>query len=333
MYIGKRFAWSVPVFFGVTILTFFVSHVVTPNPVLAWGGLHSTPSTLAAVAREYHLNDPLYVQYFYYMSQLFRGNWGFSPVSNLPVSEELSLYFPATLELAITAVLISLVFGILVGALSALSRGRKFDYPLRALYLSGLASPPFLLALIIQLVFAFYFKILPSGGQLSAGLVPPGHITGMYIVDSLLTGNWTDLGDSIRHIILPAMSLALLTFPIIARIVRSSMIEIADKDFVRTAKAKGLPNLSVVIRHTLRNSLTSAVSVTGLAIQILLSGTIIIETIFFWPGIGLYTTRSILSLDFPSIMGITVVFALVVIVTNLITDLTYGLIDPRVTYS
>jgi peptide/nickel transport system permease protein len=331
-YVVKRIIWAVPVIFGVTVLTFVVSHVITPNPVLAWGGERSSPAVLAAVAERYHLRDPLYIQYVYYMADLLRGDWGFSPVANLPVAQELLSFFPATIELSLGAIVISVIVGILVGVLSALWYRRKLDYPLRFLYLSSLGSPPFLVALVLQLLFAYYFRLLPSGGELSPGLSPPQYITGMVVVDSLLTGNWIDLWNSLWHLILPATALALLTFPIISRITRSSMLEVMDTDFVRTAKAKGVPRMTVTLKHTLRNALISTVSVVGIAIQMLLSGTIVIESIFFWPGIGLYTTRSILSLDFPSIMGITVVFALIVIVTNLATDLAYGVLDPRITY-
>ena len=222
------------------------------------------------------------------------------------------------------------MIGIPIGVLSALWKGKRRDYSLRVLYLTGIASPPFLLALLFQLLFSYYFRILPSAGRLSPTLQPPTYITGMYTVDSLLTGNWVDLQDSVAHLILPAITLALLTFAIITRITRSSMIETMDKDFVRTAKSKGLPRRTVMYRHALRNALTSTVTVIGFAVQLLLSGTIVVETIFFWPGIGFYTTTSILSLDFPSIMGITVVFTLVVVFTNLVTDVTYGFLDPRV---
>ena len=316
-------------FFGVLILTFLISHVIVPNPVEAWAGVKTGKSTLDAIARQYHLNDPLYLQFFYYISGLVAGDWGISPVNHFPVLKEIASYFPATLELSIAALIISVLIGIPFGVLSAIWSGRKVDYPLRVIYLSGISSPPFLLALIFQLLFSYYLKILPSAGRLSATLSPPLHITGLYTLDSLLTGNWIDFTNSLAHIILPATALALLTFSIIARITRSSMLDTMSKDFIRTAKSKGLSNRTVTFRHTLRNALISTITVIGFSIQLLLSGAIVIETIFFWPGIGFYTTQSILNLDFPSIMGVTVVFALVVIFTNLATDLAYGLVDPR----
>ncbi|PSO07926.1 hypothetical protein B9Q04_08265 [Candidatus Marsarchaeota G2 archaeon BE_D] len=329
-FIARRALLTIPVFFGVTFLTFFISHVAVPNPVLAWAGEKASPQTLQAIAAEYHLKAPLYLQYYYYMSGLFEGNWGVSPVVHLPVLQLIETYFPATIELSIAALILSLVIGLPIGVLSALWSGRRLDYPIRVLYLTGIASPPFLVALGFQLVFAYYFRILPSQGQLSPSLAPPAHITGMYIVDSLLTHNWPDLVSSVRHIILPATALSIITFPIVSRITRSSMLDTLQKDYVRTAKSKGLPSSVVTFRHALRNALTSTITVIGFALELLLSGTIVIESIFFWPGIGEFTATSILSLDFPSIMGVTVVYTLVVIVTNLVVDVAYGLLDPRV---
>jgi peptide/nickel transport system permease protein len=329
-YVARRLLLIIPVFFAVTFMTFVISHVVVPNPVLAWGGEKSSPATIAAIAAQYHLNDPLPAQYYYYMVGLLSGDWGTSPVTHLPVLSQVETYFPATVELSVAALVLSILFGIPIGVFSALWNGKKKDYSLRFLYLTGIASPPFLLALLLQLVFSYYFRLLPSAGRLSPGLLPPTHITGMYTIDSLLTGNWLDLQNSLVHLILPATTLALFTFAIIARITRSSMMETLDKDFIRTAKSKGLPRRTVMFRHALRNALTSTVTVIGFAVQLLLSGTIVVENIFFWPGIGLYTTTAILSLDFPSIMGVTVVFTLVVVFTNLVTDIAYAFLDPRV---
>ncbi|MGP8070879.1 MAG: ABC transporter permease [Candidatus Bathyarchaeia archaeon] len=331
-FIAKRLLLIIPTFLGVTLLTFIISHVVVANPVLAWAGEKSSPETIAAITAQYHLHDPIYLQYYYYMRGLFQGDWGTSATTHLPVLAQIGNFFPATVELAVTALLISVLIGIPMGVLSALWNGRKLDYPIKALYSAGIASPPFLLALLFQLVFAYYFNLLPSAGRLSPNLSIPPHITGMYTVDSLLAGNGVVFVDAVRHLILPAITLAFLTFAIITRITRASMLETMEKDFVRTAKAKGLPSRTVTYKYVLRNALTSTVTVIGFAVQLLLSGAIVVETIFFWPGIGLYTTTAILSLDFPSIMGVTIVFTLVVVFTNLITDLAYGFLDPRVTY-
>jgi len=331
-YLLRRIVSIVPVVVGVTFLTFVISHVVVKYPIRLWAGAKASPQLIAAIAAQYHLNDPLYLQYFYYMSSLFHGDWGVSPVSGVPVLQQIANFFPATIELTIAALILSIVIGIPVGVISALWNGKRRDYPIRVFYLVGIASPSFLLAMLFQLIFSSYFRLLPSAGRLSPGLAPPAHITGMYIVDSLLTGNFVVFRDSVAHIILPATALALLTFSIITRMTRSSMLETLTKDFVRTGRAKGLPRQMVTYRYVLRNALTSTVTVIGFAVQFLLGGTIVIETIFFWPGIGLYMTRSILALDFPSIMGVTVILTFVVVFTNLLTDLAYGALDPRVRY-
>jgi ABC-type dipeptide/oligopeptide/nickel transport system permease component len=331
-YLFRRVVSIVPVILGVTFLTFMISHVVVKYPIRLWAGAKASPQLIAAIAAQYHLNDPIYLQYLYYMSSLLRGDWGVSPVSGVPVLQQIANFFPATIELTIVALIISIAIGIPVGVLSALWNGKKRDYPIRVFYLTGIASPAFLLAMLFQLVFSTYFRLLPSAGRLTAGMTPPTHITGMYIMDSLLTGNLPLLRDSLAHIILPATALALLTFAIITRMTRSSMLETITKDFVRTGRAKGLPRTMVTYRYVLRNALTSTITVIGFAVQFLLGGTIVIESIFFWPGIGLYMTRSILALDFPSIMGVTVLLTFVVVLTNLITDLAYGALDPRVRY-
>jgi peptide/nickel transport system permease protein len=331
-YIVRRLISIVPVLLGVTFLTFTISHVVVKYPIRLWAGAKASPEIIAAIAAGYHLNDPLYVQYFYYMWGLFRGDWGISPVTGVPVLQQIGAFFPATIELTVVALLLSILIGIPMGVLSALWNGTKRDYPIRFFYLTGIASPSFLLALLFQLLFSSYLRLLPSAGRLTPGLEPPAHITGMYIVDSLLTGNWIVFRDSLIHVILPAAALAMLTFSIITRMTRSSMLETLSKDFVRTAKAKGLPRGMVTYRYVLRNALTSTVTVIGFAIQFLLAGAIVVETIFFWPGIGLFMTRSILALDFPSINGVTVILTIIVVFTNLLTDLAYGALDPRVSY-
>jgi peptide/nickel transport system permease protein len=179
-YVARRLLLIIPVFFAVTFMTFVISHVVVPNPVLAWGGEKSSPATIAAIAAQYHLNDPLPAQYYYYMVGLLSGDWGTSPVTHLPVLSQVETYFPATVELSVAALVLSILFGIPIGVFSALWNGKKKDYSLRFLYLTGIASPPFLLALLLQLVFSYYFRLLPSAGRLSPGLLPPTHIRNVY---------------------------------------------------------------------------------------------------------------------------------------------------------
>jgi peptide/nickel transport system permease protein len=315
---------------GVTFLAFLISFVFVPNPTLAWAGLKSTEAARAALAARYHLNDPIPVQYYYYLVNLLRGNWGVVPSSGRPVLADIEFFFPATAELAITSLIITIIVGIPLGVLASVYHNRKPDHIVRFFYLAGYSSPPFLVALIVIILFGYTLKIFPTEGQLSTYLVPPTRITGMYIVDSLLTGNWVDLKDAVWHILLPATALSLTYFGVVTRVTRASMIEVLQRDFIRAAYAKGLSSRVVILSHALRNSLISTVTVLGLLLGSLLGGTVVIETIFQWPGIGYYATQAILNFDFPAVIGCTLIFALAVVLANLLADVLYAVLDPRI---
>jgi peptide/nickel transport system permease protein len=246
------------------------------------------------------------------------------------VLTDLLLCFPATVELAIAALVIIIIVGIPLGVIASMHHDRPIDHSIRLIYLAGYSSPSFLVALITLFVFSYTLNIFPSQGQLSQFLIPPTRITGMYIVDSLLTGNWVDLTDSLSHIVLPAVALALFNFGVVTRVARSSMLEVLQKDFIRGAYAKGLPKRTVVYKHALRNAMTSTITVVGLVLGYLLSGTIVIETIFLWPGIGYYSTQAIESFDFPAVMGVVVLFTLGIVFANLVADVLYAVVDPRI---
>ncbi len=329
-YATKRAAATVPVLIGVTFLAFVISHVVVSNPAHVWAGVKADPSTVAAITARYHLNDPILVQYFYYMRDLLRGDWGVSPVSGEPVLVGLLSHFPATLELGLAAIVITILMGIPLGVAAAVHQDRPADHGIRLLYLSGVSSPPFLVALGLLLVFFYYLRLFPSAGQLSPFVRPPPTITGMILVDAILTGQVYVFIDGLNHIVLPAMALALTTFGYVTRLTRSSMIEALSRDYVRTAYAKGLSDGAVIYSHALRNAMITTTTVVGLFFGGLLSGAIVVETIFDWAGIGWYSTRAILALDFPSVMGVTIVFTLVVVTTNLIVDVMYAVLDPRI---
>jgi peptide/nickel transport system permease protein len=330
-FIIKRLLMLVPILLGVTFITYIISRVTVPNVARAWAGPRASPQILASLTARYHLDAPLYIQYFYYVRGLLTGDWGVSPASGRPVLYDLAVFFPSTVELAIAAILITIIIGIPTGILAALHQNGKLDHSIRFVYLAGFCSPPFFVGLAMLLVFGYYFNIFPTQGELSTSLIPPAKITGMYIVDSFLTGNWIDLKDSLWHIILPASALALTYFGIVTRIMRSSMLEVFQRDFVRAAFAKGLTKNAVVYRHAVRNAMIPTATVLGLLLGSLLSGTIVIEAIFIWPGIGYYAVQSIESLDFPSVMGITILFTVSVILANLLADILYAVIDPRIT--
>jgi peptide/nickel transport system permease protein len=329
-YIARRVLLLIPVVFGVTLITFVISFLTVPDPVRAWTGPRATPEAIAALSARFHLHDPIYVQYYYYMINLLTGNWGVVPSSGREVLSDIKLFFPATLELALTSLLIAILIGIPLGVLAAMYQSRTVDHSIRLFYLAGYCSPPFFVALLMILVFGYILRIFPTQGELSTTLFFPTSITGMVIVDSLLTGNWPVFTDAVWHIILPATALSLIYFGIITRVMRASLLEVLQKDFIRAAFAKGLENKTVLLKHALRNAMLPVVTILGVLLGGLLAGSIVIETIFQWPGIGLYLERSILSFDFPSIMGVAVLITLGVVIANLIADILYALIDPRI---
>jgi ABC-type dipeptide/oligopeptide/nickel transport system permease component len=318
------------VIIGVTFLTFAISFLFVPNVTVAWLGLRSTAAARAALAAEFHLNDPVWVQYFYYMSNLLHGNWGNIPGGGQPILYNIAIFFPATVELAITSIIITIILGIPMGVIAARYHNTKADHSIRFFYLAGYSSPPFLLALLGLLVFGYVFKIFPTQGELTVGLIAPKHITGMYVVDSLLTGNWVDLRNSVWHLILPATALSLTYFGVVAKITRASMLEILQKDFIRAAYARGLGSTTVIFKHALRNALIPTITILGLLLGSLLGGTVVIESIFQWPGIGLFAVQAVENYDFPAIVGTTLIFALAVVAGNLIADVLYAVMDPRI---
>jgi peptide/nickel transport system permease protein len=234
------------------------------------------------------------------------------------------------LELSIVAIIIAAVLGIPLGVHAAVKQDKPTDHVVRLFSLGTYCIPPFLMALVMQLVVFYWLRLLPSGGRISPFITPPQHITGLLILDSVLTGNVQTLESSIVHILLPASALALLTFGVITRLMRSSMLEVLRQDYVRTARSKGLSERVVVFKHALRNGLISIVTVLALLFATMLSGAIVIEYIFNWPGIGRYAVQSILALDLPAVMGTTLLFALIVVVVNLVADIAYAVLDPRI---
>lgn len=326
----KRIVSAIPVLVGVTFLTFLISRVVVPNPARAWAGLKASQATVEAIAVRYHLNDPLYMQYYYYIRDLLSGDWGISPVTGQSVLENLTAFFPATLELALVAIIIAAAFGIPMGVYAAVHQDKGVDHAARLFSLGTYCAPPFLLALLLQLLFAYWLRLLPTGGRYSPFIPAPPRITGLLIIDSILSGNLEALSNTLVHISLPALSLALLTFGLITRLTRSSMLEVLRQDYVRTARAKGLSERVVVFKHALRNGMTSVITVLALLFAFMLSGAIVIEYIFNWPGIGRYAVQSILALDLPAVMGTTLVFTLVIVIVNLLADIAYAALDPRI---
>jgi peptide/nickel transport system permease protein len=329
--IVQRVLLMVPLMVGMTLIAFVVSHSVPADPVAAHLGQRSMEDTaiVAAFRQQWGLDKPLPEQYLTYLRNLVQGDLGVSIRTHMPVADDLARYLPASAELAIIATVVGIVLGIPFGVISAVRRNQWLDHVVRGVSLLGVSSPVFWLGLVALYVFYFRLGWLPGPGRLDVGMTEPQHLTGMYTVDSLLTGNWSALGSSVRHLVLPGLVLASVYLGLVTRMTRSSMLEVLSAEYVRTARGKGLRERVVIYRHALVNALIPTVTVLGLAFGDILAGTVLTETIFSWPGIGRYAYQSAVTLDFPSIMGVSLVIAVIFITVNLVTDLTYVFLDPR----
>ncbi|MBI3980220.1 MAG: ABC transporter permease [Chloroflexi bacterium] len=315
---------------GITLLTFTVSHIVPADPAVAAAGQNATKEQVAAIRAELQLDRPLPLQYLSYLSGLVRGDLGRSTQSRRPILADIQTFFPATVELTFVTMALYTLIGVPLGVLAALRRG-WIDRLTNALTIGGVSIPPFWLALVFQLVFYATLGWLPSGNRIDQGLEPPRTITSLYTIDSLLTGNWVVFESTLRHLILPATTLVIGRLGPITRITRASIRDTLTKEYVRTARAKGLAHSTVLTRHVIRNSLIPIVTIIGLQTGWLLNGAVVIEVIFGWPGVGQYAVNAIAYADFPAVMGVTLVVALLFVCINFVVDLTYRFLDPRIT--
>jgi peptide/nickel transport system permease protein len=325
----KRILLLIPSLLGVTVMVFVISHVVPADPVGIALGPEATQEQISAMREAWGLNQPLYVQYGIFLKNLIQGDLGYSLVSKRAVTEELAYYFPATFELTTASMVLSLILGILVGIVSAVHRNRLFDHLTRSYCLFGISMPVFWLGLLLLLLFYVKLGWLPGGGRIADG-VQVERISGLLILDSLLTGNWEALGSSLVHLVLPAFCLSSSFLATISRIARSSVLQVIREDYIRTARAKGVPEFLVMGKHVLRNSLLPVLTISGILYGQLLGGAVLTETIFSWPGMGRYVVRSILYLDFQPILGFTVVVAVLYALANLVVDLLYSVVNPQI---
>jgi len=318
------------VLIGVSIITFGLSHLVPTDPAVVALGDHATDEQIDAFREKYGLNKPVPEQYWIYVTNLLQGDLGISLRTRRPVSADLHDFFPATLELSLTALILSILIGIPAGVVSATARNRLPDHVVRIVSLIGGSVPIFWLGLI--LIGFFYGRLgwLPGGARIDKFIPPPPMVTGLFTVDSLLAGNSEAFWSSVHHLLLPALALGYFSTAIIARMMRSSMLEVLPQMYVLAARAKGLRQGRVVWRHAARNALIPAVTTIGVTFGSLLSGAVLTETIFSWPGLGRYATSSAINLDFPAVMGVTLLAALVYTATNLIVDVGYQWLDPRI---
>jgi peptide/nickel transport system permease protein len=318
------------VLIGVSIITFGISHLVPADPAIVALGDHATDAQIEAFREKYGLNKPVPQQYWIYVPNLVQGDLGISRRTRRPVAADLHDFFPATFELSLTALILSILIGIPAGVVSATARNRLPDHVVRIVSLIGGSIPIFWLGLI--LIGFFYGRLgwLPGGARIDKFIPPPPMVTGLFTVDSLLAGNYKAFWSSVQHLVLPALALGYFSTAIIARMMRSSMLEVLNQQYVLAARAKGLRQGLVVWRHAARNALIPTVTTIGVTFGSLLSGAVLTETIFSWPGLGRYATNSAINLDFPAVMGVTLLAALVYTVTNLIVDVGYQWLDPRI---
>lgn len=331
-YFLRRLLLLIPLLIGLSLLTFTVSRILPGDPVGLAAGPQATEEIKEALRIEFGLDKPLPVQYVNYITGLFRGEWGESLYSRRAVAADLKRYFPATLELTLAAVLFAAIFGTLLGVVSALNRNKLPDHLARILVLFFVSFPSFWLAMMFQLVFGLALDWFPIGKRFNILATPPETITGMYLLDSILTGDWQSFRLAAWHLFIPALVLSFGALASITRITRANMLEALDKDFVRMERALGMPNRVIIFKYVLRNAFIATLTIIALEFGWLMAGAVLVETIFDWPGLGLYIVESSLRLDFQPIMGITIIYGIVFSLVNIFTDIAYGLLDPRIRY-
>jgi peptide/nickel transport system permease protein len=335
-YLVRRLSLLLLVMVGISLITFLLVRVVPSDPAAIYAGPRARASEIARARHILGLDRPLYVQYGIYVRNLVRGDWGTSIRTRRPVRGDILQFLPYSLQLILFSLLISVTVGISLGALTAHRKGRWIDHLTRVFAIGGVSVPSFWLAIILQIVFFRILGLLPVSGDMDIAVAlahPVTHVTGMTALDALLTGNFVAFSNAVEHLILPALTLAAFSIGVITRMTRSAMLESMGQDYIRMAKAMGVPTRFIVLRYALKNAMAPVLTVIGLEFAYLLVGTFFVERIFALPGLGTYATLSMLSLDYPAIMGVTVVLALIYVVVNLVVDLVIARLDPRVVLS
>ena len=331
-YLGRRFVLALIALFGVILTAFLVAHSVPADPLAMVLSEQATkdPTIRAAFIKRWGLDKSLPEQFFTYLTNVLHGDLGESFTTRRPVAQDLRQFLPATVELSVAAILVSVVFGVPLGVAAAVYRNRAIDHVTRVISLVGSASPIFWTGLVALYVFYYLLELTPGPGRLDSYLTSPRGGTGFLLVDSLLAGQWELFASALRHLMLPAFVLGWFIMGIVARITRSALLEVLDTDYVRTARAKGLSEGFVIGFHALRNALIPVVTITGLNFAGVLSGAVLTETVFAWPGIGRYVVTASTRLDYPAILGVTMLTAIIYILVNLAVDVLYGVLDPRI---
>ncbi|MDQ4030446.1 MAG: ABC transporter permease [Actinomycetota bacterium] len=331
-FVVRRLLLLVPILVGLSILVFLWIRALPGDPTAALLGERATEEAVAAIREQYGLDEPIHEQYYAYLKTLARGDFGVSVISRRPVWEEFKQRFPATIELALAAMIFSVAVGIPLGFLAARRHGTWIDHASLVASLIGISIPIFFLAIVLKYVFAVKLGWLPTVGRISV-LIDLEHPTNFYVVDAVLAGDLEALWDVLKHLILPAVALGSIPLAIIARITRAATLDVQNEDYVRTARAKGVAPAIVNRRHILRNAMLPISTIIGLQTGLLLSGAVLTETVFAFPGIGTWLVEAIESRNYPVLQGGILFVAIVFVLVNLVVDLSYALINPRIRLS
>ena len=331
-FLVRRLLLGILTLFGVILITFILVRVVPSDPAAQWVGGRATPAQVEAAREELGLDKPTYVQLGRYIRDLLKRNLGYSLMTHQPVIKELKNRFPATLELVLISCIIALLIGLPLGVISAKAKNSWIDHFSRFFSIGAISIPTFWLALVLQLIFFMLLEVLPSGGQLSMKIklfqdIP--HVTGFMFLDSLITGNFAVFKDFLKHLVLPAICVGAYTIGLVARMTRSALLEILSEDYIKAARSYGLSERLVLYSYALKNSLGPTVTVVTLSMGYAFMNTFLVESIFSWPGIGKYVADAVVCLDYPAIMGVTILAACAYVLLNLIADIIISF-DPRV---
>ncbi len=335
VYILRRIVFVIPILFGITLFAFVITNAIPSDPInanLPQNALNNE-EIVQAFREKWGLDKPLHEQYLTYLGNLLQGDIGTSIKTRRPVREDVGRFLPATIELATFSIVIGISMGLGLGIVSAVWKNSPADYVSRVIALIGVSFPPFVLALLGLQILHVEFGWVAGPGRLDFIMKDPPHITGLFTIDALLAGQWETFANAVSHLILPGLVLGSYVSGIISRITRSSMLESLGSDYIRTARAKGLGEPTIIRRHGFRNALIPVVTIIGLSYGSLLAGAVLTETIFAWPGIGLYMFKASISQDFPAIMGVSIIIASIYIGVNFIVDVLYYFLDPRIRFS
>lgn len=332
-FIGKRIVLIAPILVGLVTLTFVLSHVIPGDPARLAAGEQAGPESVERIRKEFGLDRPLWEQYARYLAGLGRGDLGRSIVTHRPVAEDIAVRLPASIELALVATTAAVTLGIASGVVSAVRQNSPVDHAVRIFAISTVSLPRFWLGLMLQLVFAGMLGVLPISGRIARDLVPPPTVTGLYLIDGLLAGDLQAFWSSLVHLLMPAVALSAYMIGIAQRLTRASMLEVLQRDYVLNARvAAGLPDHLVYYKYALKSALLPTTSQLGLNFGAVLGGSLLVESVFDWPGLGTYITRAALEQDFQPIVGGAIVAGVIFVLVNLFTDILYAVLDPRIRY-